>query len=504
MSVNESRTGLFKLLFLMCMKKNIFLVFLLMIVCATGVITLQFYFTYQNYTQAVSSFERDANAALYEAAERSSEEKCRQVAERFRGWLEDTSFIHISAVWDQDVQKTFFTLSESGPHTSHADTFSLLISIDGYNGKGDDRKPGGHAALIDQLSDQVKTSLRTNSVNFYTHRLGDSLTHYFFEAPPDLSLLGTAFRASLHKRKIDLPFTFSSGYKPPEGLFVTHAVNSSAAPSAPVRPIRAVFMHPAYHVMTQLKWMIVSSVVLVAITLFCFYYTIRTLLTQQKLARLKNDFISNMGHELHTPLCSISITAEALGSFTHDRETRQSYLDIILHQSRKLTRLTDELITAAKLEQTTMPLEDTIDLNRLMSETVSVFRAERGTVLFIPSAEQLSLKGNALHLSGALGNLIDNAIKYNVSTQPEVTITWSATQKHIAISVTDNGPGIPRGERERIFTQFYRIPTSNSTTITGYGLGLSYVKKVVAAHNGTIEVCDAPHGGSTFILYLPR
>jgi two-component system phosphate regulon sensor histidine kinase PhoR len=504
MSVNRMKRGPFKWLFLRGMKRNILLVCLLMVVCAAGVTALQLYFTNQRYKEETAAFDRDVNAALYEAVEEAFDQKSREVAQRFRGWLEDTAFVSIAANWDQSAQKTVFTLRELERDPKQA-VFSLRISIEGYNDPSDYKRPVAKTALVNHLSDQVEKTIRSGTVSFYTQQLGDSLEKYFFETPLDLQILEITYKTILQKRGIELPFTFyTTKIGTSHALYWTRPFTISARRSGPAYTIRAAFADPANHLLSQLKWVLVSSLILVAIILFCFYYTVRTLLSQQRLARMKDDFISNMSHELHTPLCSISITAEALRTFRHDREAQESYLDIILHQSRKLTGLTDELITAARLEQTAMALTDLIDLNVLIREVTAAFPAKSGVLTVLPADEGIFLKGNALHLAGALENLIDNALKYNSSGNREVVVACGVNSGKRWVSVTDNGPGIPPGERERIFAQFYRISAENSQEVRGYGLGLSYVKKVVAAHKGTIAVRDAPQGGSTFMIQFQR
>ena len=105
-------------------------------------------------------------------------------------------------------------------------------------------------------------------------------------------------------------------------------------------------------------------------------------------------------------------------------------------------------------------------------------------------------------MHNAVANLVDNALKYNSSPDPIVEITCSVG-KNVTITVSDNGPGIPDADKKKVFDQFYRIPSGNVHDVKGYGLGLSYVKKVVEAHNGSITIEDNQPRGASFILTLP-
>ena len=263
--------------------------------------------------------------------------------------------------------------------------------------------------------------------------------------------------------------------------------------------------NPNNYYLKEMKWLIITSLLLIGITLFCFYYTIKTLFNQNKLVALKDQFISNMTHELHTPLASIQITTEALQKFTPDAATQANYLDIILYQTKKLTELTKEILTNAKLETLGFTKDDQIDLDELVLVTITDLKLDDNiSIKFIPSNEKHIIIGNKMHLSHAIGNIIENAVKYNTSTQPIIEINISKNRKETEISIADNGPGIADEFKQKIFDQFYRISTGNVHDIKGYGLGLSYVKKVVDQHQGSISVIDKYPHGSVFLINLPN
>ncbi|RYE36827.1 MAG: HAMP domain-containing histidine kinase, partial [Sphingobacteriales bacterium] len=302
------------------------------------------------------------------------------------------------------------------------------------------------------------------------------------------------YRLALKRRGVTLPFRLnknSSNYD-----YITKKVNFGIKHE---QWMRAGFLGLNTYLLGELKWVLSGTLLLLLITLTCFWYTIKTLLNQQKLNTMKDDFISNMTHEIHTPLSSILVTADALKRFSYDEQHRNDYIDIILHQGKKLSGLTEEILTGARMERTGIALDDLINISDLAQK----LKAGYHSVDVQQDAPSVVFKGNAMHLENAIGNLLENALKYNNQFQPLVILTFEVRKRKIAIIVSDNGPGIPDTEKEKIFDQFYRVPTGNIHDVKGYGLGLSYVKKVVEAHNGSIAVADNEPSGSVFTILLP-
>jgi signal transduction histidine kinase len=194
------------------------------------------------------------------------------------------------------------------------------------------------------------------------------------------------------------------------------------------------------------------------------------------------------------------ITAEAMKEFDMTKEERDSYADIILYQSKKLTSLADEILAGAKLEKKGISLEDTIDLKKLLVDVAESYK-NKAAVHY--TGETIVFKGNESHFERAIINVFDNAIKYNESAVSKVDVNTAIKEGIIEISIADNGPGITDAYKAKVFDQFYRIPTGNIHNVKGYGLGLSYVKKVVQAHKGSITIKDNQPSGSMFTIRIP-
>jgi len=482
------------------MKRNLLIVFVLMAICVTAITGLQLYFSYQTYATEAKVFDRNINEALTEAVDDAFEIHRRDVVRHFKGWLSDTTIVNISCAWNAKQKVTVFTIKEVEPPFTDKTTISL--SLEQFPEKLEHITPRAKAVLIKHMEDVVYNDLKSGSVYFYTQKLGERLIKAYDKKSINLNSLERSYKTELQKRNIKELFKFNSGLKGSD-VFKTKKVNIAIRRPYKQQWLYASFTNTNAYLLKQLKWVLLGSLLLLFITLVCFWYTVRVLLSQQKLNKIKDDFISNMTHEIHTPLASISITAEALKKFSHDKQSQESYLDIILHQSQKLSVLTDEILTGAKLEKEGIALSDTININNLLEEVIKGTPANNVLVKLVPLAESTNIKGNNNHLSRAIINLLDNAIKYTISQNPEVVISCAVTNKQVIISITDNGPGIPDAYKQKVFEQFYRIPNGNVHNVKGYGLGLSYVQKVVLAHKGSIMVKDAAPAGSSFIITLP-
>lgn len=478
------------------MKRKILLAFALMLFSVAGIAALQLFYSYTTYFSERRQFERDCNEALDEAVDSCFSKHHQIIKDKFRTWLNDPAFVTITAKWNSDVKETVFTIKETEPSPIGQNQISLSISD--LKQRFDSITPKSKGLIVNHMVAQVDSELKKGYVWFYTQKLGDSLTKLAYDMPVDKTLLKKEYETSLKKRGIVLPFVFNQKQ---DKAFQTKKVNVSLRRPHKKEMLQASVVNADLFLLGQLKWVIIGSVLLLLITFFCFGYTLRLLLTQQKLNAIKDDFINNMTHEINTPLTSIAITAESLKKFSHDEEVRESYIDIILQQSGKLVSLTDEILTSARLENQEMELQDDIIIDTFLQE-IAADVSDNAQVSVITNSNKI-FKGNKKHLGRAIANMVDNAIKYAVSGKPVIEIRSFIENGKLVIVIADNGSGIPDEEKEAVFSPFYRIPSGNIHNVKGYGLGLSYVRKVITAHKGNILLEDNIPNGSLFYIKLP-
>lgn len=254
---------------------------------------------------------------------------------------------------------------------------------------------------------------------------------------------------------------------------------------------------------------IIFSVFLVGVTFLSFMLLYRNLLRQRRLADVKNEFISNITHELKTPIATVSVAIEALRSFSaslNPQKTKE-YLDISANELQRLSLLVDKVLKLSMFEKKEIELRyEPLNMQSLVEEVTSSMRLQfekKKANVQVHAEGDTCLQGDRLHLVSVLFNLLDNALKYS-NDYPEITIRMKDSGPHLQLVVADNGIGIAQEYHRRIFDKFFRVPHGNVHNAKGYGLGLSYVSHVVQKHGGTIEVSSEEGAGSRFTIILPR
>jgi two-component system phosphate regulon sensor histidine kinase PhoR len=254
---------------------------------------------------------------------------------------------------------------------------------------------------------------------------------------------------------------------------------------------------------------ILLSLVMVAFTLLSFLLLYRNLQRQRRLADIKNEFISNITHELKTPIATVSVAIEALRSFNASMDPQKSkeYLDISANELQRLSLLVDKVLKLSMFEKKEVDLKyEPLDMKDLVAEVTASMRLQsekHQAAVHISAEGDTRVQGDRLHLVSVIFNLLDNALKYS-NGSPKIDMKVAGNDSKLKLSVSDNGIGIPAEYRDKIFDKFFRVPTGNLHNAKGYGLGLSYVAHVVQKHQGTIQVETAEGGGSCFIITLPK
>lgn len=229
---------------------------------------------------------------------------------------------------------------------------------------------------------------------------------------------------------------------------------------------------------------------------------------ETRLARMKSAFVSNVSHEMKTPLALISMYAETLESGRISAPGKlRDYYHTILRESRKLANLVENVLDFARLEAGRAQIRlEHIDLGELAAEVARNFEEQlqiEGFKLSLEIEPGLPpVEGDRSALSQALLNLVDNAMKYSADTK-EIGIAVRQAGGAIAVEVTDKGIGIDPSEQQRIFEQFYRTGDPMTQKVRGAGLGLALVRHIVAAHRGRVELRSTPGRGSAFSVVLP-
>ena len=242
-----------------------------------------------------------------------------------------------------------------------------------------------------------------------------------------------------------------------------------------------------------------------------FFLTLRTMLRQKKMSEIKNDFINNMTHEFKTPIATISLAVDALRNHKVQQDvTKMTYFsDIIKEENQRMNRQVETILKSALMDRQEVELNlKPLQAHQIIQDVADNFMLrlhEKGGSLGLKlEATNDVIEADEVHFSNLINNLMDNAVKYaKEEVPPRISLTTSSNTKNFIIRMEDNGIGMTRETVKRIFEKFYRAHTGNLHNVKGFGLGLSYVKDIIDAHDGTIKVDSVLGRGSCFTIEMP-
>lgn len=273
--------------------------------------------------------------------------------------------------------------------------------------------------------------------------------------------------------------------------------------------VRATILNPYWIAFRQMGVLLVATALLLVFVAGCFVYQVHIIIRQNRIARLRQDFTYAMLHDMKTPITTISMTGHTLESGLLDQnpELKKQYFAILHEESAHLLGLSEKILTIAKLEQSHLKLaQEPVSLPALFDELTQKYRvqSDKEVTLETHCPDSLLVTADAEYLKEALGNLIDNSLKYS---DERVTIRLSAEeQSHtVLIKVWDNGWGIPLKRQKHIFEKFDRggLEYKKEKKVSGFGLGLNFVHKVITAMGGSVSVNSIEGKFSEFTLILP-
>jgi two-component system phosphate regulon sensor histidine kinase PhoR len=261
------------------------------------------------------------------------------------------------------------------------------------------------------------------------------------------------------------------------------------------------------YVWKNMSGTVIGSLLLIIIVVFVFFFAVSTIYKQKQLSEIKNDFISNMTHELKTPISTISLACEAAKDpdVGADQETVQSFIGMIDQENKRLGKLVENVLQTALIDKGKLKLNlQSVRVDRLLQEVVNNFQIrfkDRGGRIEILQKDDVKWDIDKIHFGNVIYNLLDNALKY-CEGAPIVKVTLVKQERGFGIQFSDNGIGIGKEDQKRIFEKLYRVPTGDVHDVKGFGLGLSYVKSIVELHQGTISLESAVGVGSDFQITI--
>jgi two-component system phosphate regulon sensor histidine kinase PhoR len=307
------------------------------------------------------------------------------------------------------------------------------------------------------------------------------------------------------------PITNSPGFKP-EYYHNPNTINMSLSPDKAEYYLENLHLYISEnknYILRNMGWMIGASILFTTIIISAFGLTVRTMFNQKKLSEIKSDFINNMTHELKTPLATISLAIDALTNekVIHDTGKIKYYSGMIKDENKRMNKQVEKILQAARIEKQDIKLNlqqlNAHDIIQKVADNLSLqIQEKNGRLGLMLAAPKHIIEADEVHFSNIVFNLLDNAIKYS-NGKPDIMVETQTAGNMLVIKVKDNGIGMNRETQSRVFEKFYRAHTGNIHNVKGFGLGLSYVKATVEAHNGKIKVDSTLGKGSTFTVSLP-
>jgi len=262
-------------------------------------------------------------------------------------------------------------------------------------------------------------------------------------------------------------------------------------------------------VFKQMRWMILGSIFFTLMIISAFSVTVYALIRQKKLSEIKNDFINNMTHEFKTPLATISLAVDAMrnNKVIEDRTRLEYFSGIIKEENKRMNKHVETILQAALMDRQEIKLNKApLNVHDVVKEVISNYtlqlQEKEGRIELDLNATNDLINGDQVHFRNLISNLVDNAVKYSKENLV-LKISSNNSGNNFVMRLEDNGIGMSKETVRRIFEKFYRAHTGNLHNVKGFGLGLSYVKTIIDAHDGRIKVESSPGKGSSFTLEVP-
>lgn len=274
--------------------------------------------------------------------------------------------------------------------------------------------------------------------------------------------------------------------------------------------VQIILVNPHWSIFARMGILLLSTAVMVVFAFIGLFYQIKIIITERKIARLKEDFSYAMIHDMKTPISSAIMCTSRLhsGKLDDKPEIKNHYFTIVENELEHLLALSNKVLTLAKLEQHKLEMnKKEVPLSPMIEDLIEKFTIKtEKTIHFTTDLKTEKVYADEEFLKEAISNLIDNAIKYSKESV-KINISSSSDANHDIINIYDNGIGIPQKDQKKIFEKFERASAIKQTRKggpSGFGLGLNYVYQVMEAHEGRVYINSIEGEFSEFSLLIPK
>ena len=333
-----------------------------------------------------------------------------------------------------------------------------------------------------------------NKLDQYTNRISISINQDSIQFP----ILKEYFNEELKRKKITIGYSFS--HLKNDTIFQKNGTIQSSEKTLKTtsdsklipdnEKIELTFTNPVKEIYQRGFLGIILSLILSLSIVLCLYFLMSIIKKQKKISLIRNDFVSNITHELKTPIATVATALEGIESFNsqNDKEKNKKYIEISKQQLAKLNLMVEKILDTASLDHNRLMLNhEETDIIQLIKNLISRFKTTYPSYTLTLKNTNPSLLYNVdiFHFESAISNILDNAIKYG---DGEILIEIKKTISGFQVYIADNGRGIPKRYQTEIFEKFFRVPNGNLHDVKGFGIGLFYAQHIILKHNGTLEL----------------
>tara|TARA_Y200000002_G_scaffold209996_1_gene173211 strand:+ start:3741 stop:5339 length:1599 start_codon:yes stop_codon:yes gene_type:complete len=527
------------------MSKRIFVLLLvLMSVSLIGIIFIQYFFILKNYDENNKQFSINVNYVLEETTSDVERNEFRKYVRKFRDLIANEALVDVDTlsiqnliIIDENPEKRETIIYKNGvieenliiPKTKsyYDDIIDVIsdrenISIKRLSNQREE-KVFSNRRIEDNLSPEqfllkVGKISKSKEVLFESAYNDISKRNPIEERIGDINKFEKIIERNLERMNINLDFEYA--------IFDQDSITKISSEKFDLSnqsysslifkdendlsnySLKVAFPGRTPFLLGSLVSVIITSIIFTSIIIIAYVTTILLLLRQRQISQIKTDFINNMTHEFKTPIATINLALSAIKNpkTIVNKEKVKKYLQMIYDENNRMHDQVENVLMISHLERNQLNIEKTKqDINEIIDLAIShvslIVENNNGNIITEKNADNSIVIGNETHLINVMVNILDNAIKYN-DNSPEILIKTLNIGGRILIEIKDNGIGMNKAVQSKIFEKFYRKQTGDLHDVKGHGLGLAYVKKIIAFHNGNINVDSAVGKGSKFTIQL--
>ena len=527
------------------MSKRIFVLLLvLMSVSLIGIIFIQYFFILKNYEENNKQFSINVNYVLEETTSDVERNEFRKYVRKFRDLIANEALVDVDTlsiqnliIIDENPEKRETIIYKNGvieenliiPKTKsyYDDIVDVIserenISIKRLSNQREE-KVFSNRRIEDNLSPEqfllkVGKISKSKEVLFESAYNDISKRNPIEERIGDINKFEKIIERNLERMNINLDFEYA--------IFDQDSITKISSEKFDLSnqsysslifkdendlsnySLKVAFPGRTPFLLGSLVSVIITSIIFTSIIIIAYVTTILLLLRQRQISQIKTDFINNMTHEFKTPIATINLALSAIKNpkTIVNKEKVKKYLQMIYDENNRMHDQVENVLMISHLERNQLNIEKTKqDINEIIDLAIShvslIVENNNGNIITEKDADNSMVIGNETHLINVMVNILDNAIKYN-DNSPEIFIKTLNIGSRVLIEIKDNGIGMSKAVQSKIFEKFYRKQTGDLHDVKGHGLGLAYVKKIIAFHNGNITVDSAIGKGSKFTIQL--